>query len=207
MLDTRPPDTIRSLTGLAMWLLDVPFEPASPAAGELFDTTMEHLSEHLVEMAHALGAGRTPDVFRLTLPPPDPPRRRRDQMLLRRSVLDGRHPVNTSTLIDASVRCRQAVVDLTAVRRDVPTTFSPPLALATSLLAGVVRAADSYRRSAIRLQRALIEVTTPREHHANLAARAERDLIRHIRRAAKATYGVRESSTSPRHRQQIPNGW
>lgn len=211
-----PPSPPHDLTVLGLWLLEVPFEPASPSSGELFDDILETASAHLISIAMALAAHGPPPTRPVLHVEVDASRRRREQHELRRTVAAGRLPVCTSSLREAEIRCVQAVSDLTHLRGTLPPAHVGELGATTSLLATCARICAGYRRSAVRFHRDL--ATGDDSRVPLLAARAERDLVRRLTQAAGVAYGPPElnrgvsppggsppSATHPRRTNSVPD--
>lgn len=169
-----------TLTRVALELLDVPFEPASPINGERFDHVVESLSTQLSEAAGAELAGRAAPIFVAPCGEDLPARvTRRAASALRTQVEAGRMPGHGSALRQGLTRLASLIGGLSDL------LAADPLPWSRTLVVECVRALErlhtivsTYAHGHDRLTRAATESGVDRSDLSDSAARMERALAR-----------------------------
>lgn len=178
-LAAAPTDVAAQLTGAALRLLDVTFEPAAVCSGERFDLVVEALSDQLSDTATALLATAPPPPFRAPeLPQIAGATTRRAGVTLRRAVEEGTLPGSGRSLTtcrDDLLDVERSIRDLVSTHPQLASTAALPCADAVGRLARVV---STYAHGYARVAAALARPGCSREAAADAAARTERALVR-----------------------------
>lgn len=173
------------LTRASLLLLDLPFEPATACAGEVFDHVVEQLSEQLSRCGAAVLADTASAAF---VPPAalrlDPAITRRAQGALRESIAAGRLPGNGASLRACSRGIEEVGQTLRQVGQEqgLSASASELVTEIADTCARLRQVVGTYEHGYARLARAVAQPGQSRGVLGDSATRAERALVRTLGR-------------------------